>query len=50
MANKAEEWVGKMIWMSKVNGQVEVNSDGWCGAYRKTECGACSRSVVARRV
>ena len=25
MANKAEEWVGKVMWMSRVNGQVEVD-------------------------
>ena len=25
MANKAEEWFGKVIWMSRVNGQVEVH-------------------------
>ena len=25
MANKAEEWVGKAMWMSRVNGQVEVD-------------------------
>ena len=25
MANKAEEWVGKVIWMSRVNRQVEVD-------------------------
>ena len=24
MANKAEEWVGKVMWMSRVNGQVKV--------------------------
>ena len=24
MANKAEEWVGNVIWMSRVSGQVEV--------------------------
>ena len=24
MAKKAEEWVGKVLWMSRVNGQVEV--------------------------
>ena len=24
MANKAEEWVGKVMWMSRVNRQVEV--------------------------
>ena len=23
--NKAEEWVGKVMWMSKVNGLVEVD-------------------------
>ena len=25
MANKAEEWIGKVMWMSRVNGQVEVD-------------------------
>ena len=25
MTNKAEEWVGKVLWMSRVNGQVEVD-------------------------
>ena len=25
MANKAEKGVGKMMWMSKVNGQVEID-------------------------
>ena len=25
MANKAEEWVGKVKWMSRVNGRVEVD-------------------------
>ena len=25
MVNKAEEWVGKVMWMSRVNGQVEVD-------------------------
>ena len=25
MANKAEDWVGKVIWMSRVNGRVEVD-------------------------
>ena len=25
MANKAEEWVGKVIWMSRVNEQVEID-------------------------
>ncbi len=24
MANKAEEWVGKVMWMSRVNRQVKV--------------------------
>ena len=28
MANKVEKWVGKMMWMSRVNGQVEVDR-GW---------------------
>ena len=23
--NKAEEWVGKVMWMSRVNGQAEVD-------------------------
>ena len=32
MANKAEEWVGKVIWMSRVNGQVEVDRGRWCGS------------------
>ena len=26
MANKAEKWVGKVMWMSRVKGQVEVDS------------------------
>ena len=26
MANKAEEWVGKVMWMSRVNGQVGVDT------------------------
>ena len=25
MANKADEWIGKVVWMSRVNGQVEVD-------------------------
>ena len=25
MANMEEEWVGKVMWMSRVNGQVEVD-------------------------
>ena len=25
MADRAEEWVGKVIWISTVNGQVEVD-------------------------
>ena len=25
MANMAEEWVGKVMWMSRVNGRVEVD-------------------------
>ena len=39
MANKAEEWVGKVMWMSKDD----------VGAYMEKECGACSISVVVRR-
>ena len=26
MANIAEEWVGKVIWMSRVNGLMEIDS------------------------
>ena len=36
MANKAEEWVGKVIWMSRENGQVEFDR-GRMDAYRKLE-------------
>ena len=25
MANMAEEWVGKIIWMSRVNGLMEID-------------------------
>ena len=25
MANKAEEWVGNVMWVSRVNGQVEAD-------------------------
>ena len=25
MTKKAEEWIGKVTWMSRVNGQVEVD-------------------------
>ena len=25
MAKKAEEWIGRVTWMSRVNGQVEVD-------------------------
>ena len=46
MANKAEEWVGKVMWMSRVNGSVEV--DRGRIVWEKAERGACS--VVVRRV
>ena len=41
MANKADEWVGKVTWMSRVNGQVEVDR-GRMGTYEVTKCGAHS--------
>ena len=28
LVNKAERWVGKVMWLSRVNGQVEVDR-GW---------------------
>ena len=37
-----------MGWKGDVKSRVNGQKDG-VGAYRKTECGACSRSVVVRR-
>ena len=45
--NKAEEWVGKVMWMSRVNEQDNVNRGRMIEAYWETKRGACSRSVVA---
>ena len=30
---KTEEWIGKVTWMSRVNGQVEVDIGRWCGSF-----------------
>ena len=39
MANKAEEWVGKVIWMSRENGQVEFDRGRMdaCGKLESTQ-------------
>ena len=41
-----EEWVVKVIWMTRMNG--EVKWIGWCGSLVKPSM-ECSRSVVDRR-
>ena len=47
---KAEEWVGKVMWMSRVKVQMEVDRKDVVGAYQKTKFGAYSRNLVVRRV
>ena len=37
MGNKVEEWVRKVMWMSRVNGQVEIYRGWMLRAYRETE-------------
>ena len=46
---KAEERVGKVMWMSRVNVQMEVNRKDVVGANQKTKFRAYSRNVVVRR-
>ncbi len=48
VVKKAQEWVGKVVWMSRVNSH-ESRKDG-VGASKKIEYGVCSRSVVNRRM
>ena len=50
MANKAKEWIVKVMLRSIVNSQVEADKrKNAMRAYRDTKCEACSRSVVVRR-
>ena len=49
IVKKAEERVGKVTWMSRVNVQVEVDKKGVVGAYQKNKFGAYCRNVVVRR-
>ena len=50
MAEKAEEWAGKMEWMSRKDGQVEVHGERQVsvGTPCKARLRACSRGMVAR--
>ena len=33
VAKKAEEWIGRVTWMSRMNGQVKVVGEGWSGSF-----------------
>ena len=50
MVEQAEEWVGKIEWMARVDGELEAERGHLLcmGPSGKARPGTCSRSVVAR--